>query len=93
MMRSDPVAWLRALGEPRGEAYRTLLRRYHDAYAPLAAAIRRDTLHLIGNSHIDAAWLWPWSETIDVIRETWRSSLKLAELFPGYMKKDSILSM
>jgi alpha-mannosidase len=83
--RPDPVAWLRALGEPRGQAYRALLRRYHETYAPLAAEIRRDTLHLIGNSHIDAAWLWPWSETIDVIRETWRTSLKLAELFPGYM--------
>ncbi|KPK82053.1 MAG: hypothetical protein AMS25_04015 [Gemmatimonas sp. SM23_52] len=74
----DPIVWLRALGKPSGQAYRSLMRRYHDAYAPLAAAIRRDTLHLIGNSHIDAAWLWPWSETIDVIRGTWRTSLKLS---------------
>ncbi|MGD2217289.1 MAG: glycoside hydrolase family 38 C-terminal domain-containing protein, partial [Gemmatimonadales bacterium] len=35
--------------------------------------------------HIDAAWLWPWSETRDVIRDTWRTSLKLAEIFPGYI--------
>jgi alpha-mannosidase len=83
--RPDPIVWLRAFGEPSGRAYRGLMRRYHDAYAPLVAAIRRDTLHLIGNSHIDAAWLWPWSETIDVIRDTWRTSLKLAELFPGYI--------
>ncbi len=83
--RPDPVEWLRARGAPSAAAYRDLLRRYREAYAPLAAEIRRDTLHLIGNSHIDAAWLWPWSETRDVIRETWRTSLKLAEIFPGYI--------
>lgn len=79
----DAHEWLAALGEPAG--YRALLDRYGAAYAPLAAEIKRDTLHLIGNSHIDAAWLWPWSETIDVIRNTWRTSLKLAEIFPGYI--------
>jgi alpha-mannosidase len=81
----DAIAWLRHIGDPGADAYRALVRRYQEAYAPLAAEVRRDTLHLIGNSHIDAAWLWPWSETIDVIRDTWRTSLKLAELFPGYI--------
>jgi alpha-mannosidase len=80
-----PVAreWLAALGDPI--AYRRLIDEYAGSYAPLAAEIRSDTLHLIGNSHIDAAWLWPWSETIEVIRDTWRTSLKLAEIFPGYI--------
>ncbi len=78
----NPIEWLRALG---GEGYRDLAERHRAAYAPLAAEIQRDTLHLIGNSHIDAAWLWPWSETIEVIRDTWRTSLKLAEIFPGYI--------
>jgi alpha-mannosidase len=83
--RPDPLEWLRALGAPATAEYESLLRRYEEAYAPLAAEIRGDTLHLIGNSHIDAAWLWPWSETRDVIRDTWRTSLKLAEIFPGYI--------
>jgi len=78
-----PEVWLRALGAA-GE-YEQLEARYEAAYAPLAAEIRRDTLHLVGNSHIDAAWLWPWSETREVIRNTWRTSLKLAEIFPGYI--------
>ncbi len=78
----DPVVWLRAMSTP---AYPQLLARYEEAYAPLAAEIRADTLHLVGNSHIDAAWLWPWSETREVIRDTWRTSLKLAEIFPGYI--------
>ena len=27
-------------------------------------------MHLTGNSHIDAAWLWPWTETVDVVKRT-----------------------
>jgi alpha-mannosidase len=83
---SRPAAreWLAALGNP-GD-YTELTARYSDAYAPLAAEIRRDTLWLVGNSHIDAAWLWPWSETShDVIPNTWRSSLRIASAFPGYV--------
>jgi len=83
--RPEPAEWLRVRGAPGAAAYQELVRRYREAYAPLASEIRRDTLHLIGNSHIDAAWLWPWSETRDVIRNTWRTSLKLAEIFPGYI--------
>jgi alpha-mannosidase len=82
--RPDAREWLAALGD--GNAYAGLISRYTAAYAPLAAQLHRDTLHLIGNSHIDAAWLWPWSETVgDVIPNTWRTSLKLAAMFPGYV--------
>ena len=81
--RPNARRWLEALGD--ASSYRALMDRYATAYAPLAERIRGDTLHLVGNSHIDAAWLWPWSETIDVIRNTWRTSLKLAEIFPGYI--------
>ena len=82
--RPDAREWLGAIGG--GTAYGRLLDRYTNAYAPLAAELRRDTLHLVGNSHIDAAWLWPWSETEhDVIPNTWRTSLKLAAMFPGYV--------
>jgi alpha-mannosidase len=81
----DAREWLAALGTGDGSAYAALVSRYRQAYAPLSALIRRDTLRLVGNSHIDAAWLWPWSETEEVIRNTWRTSLKLAEMFPGYV--------
>ncbi len=84
--RPDAREWLAALEGADTSLYPRLLERYAAAYAPLAAQIRRDTLHLVGNSHIDAAWLWPWSETsTDVIPNTWRTSLKLAAMFPGYV--------
>jgi alpha-mannosidase len=80
--RPQAAAWLAALGTP---AYAQLLEGAAAGAAEAAAALRRDTLWLVGNSHIDAAWLWRWRETIDVIRDTWRTSLKLAEIFPGYV--------
>jgi alpha-mannosidase len=82
----DARAWLSALESADPSEYARLVQRYAAAYAPAAAEIHRDTLHLVGNSHIDAAWLWPWSETEhEVIPNTWRTSLKLAAMFPGYV--------
>jgi len=31
--------------------------------------------HMIGNAHIDAPWLWPWSEAMSVVLSTFRSAL------------------
>lgn len=42
------------------------------------------TFHLTGNSHIDAAWLWPWTETVDVVRRTFSTALQLMNEHPGY---------
>jgi alpha-mannosidase len=37
-----------------------------------------------GDSHIDAAWLWPRSETIDVVKRTFTSALQLMNEYPDY---------
>ena len=37
-----------------------------------------------GNSHIDAAWLWPWTETVDVVKRTFGTALQLMNEYPGY---------
>ena len=42
------------------------------------------TFHLTGNSHIDAAWLWPWTETVDSVKRTWGTALQLMEEYPDY---------
>ena len=42
------------------------------------------TFHMTGNSHIDAAWLWPWTETVDVVRRTFGTALQLMNEYPGY---------
>ncbi len=52
-----------------------------DALKPLLA---QDTFHLTGNSHIDAAWLWPWTETVDVVKRTFGTALQLMNEYPSY---------
>ena len=49
---------------------KTLLEPYHYA--------------LVGNSHIDAAWLWPWTESVDTVRRTFSTSLQLMQEYPNY---------
>src|ERR1700690_1007765 len=52
-----------------------------DALKPKLAGT---TIRLSGNSHIDAAWLWPWTETVDVVRRTFTTALQLMNEYPAY---------
>src|SRR5579859_4998890 len=46
--------------------------------------LKRFTIRAIGNSHIDMAWLWPWTETVDVVRNTFQSVLDLMREYPDF---------
>jgi alpha-mannosidase len=50
----------------------------------LRPLLQQATLHLTGNSHIDAAWLWPWTETVDVVKRTFGTALQLMYEYPEY---------
>ena len=50
----------------------------------LKPLLRETTAHLTGNSHIDAAWLWPWTETVDVVKRTFGTALQLMNEYPDY---------
>jgi alpha-mannosidase len=50
----------------------------------LEPLLQKATFHLSGNSHIDAAWLWPWTETVDVVKRTYGTALQLMYEYPGY---------
>jgi len=52
-----------------------------DSAKPL---LQQTSLRMSGNSHIDAAWLWPWTETVDVVRRTFGTALQLMEEYPQY---------
>lgn len=75
-------ALLAAALKPDKRDYLALTQEWLGRLAPAAARIRRDTVALTGNSHIDAAWLWRWPETVDVVRNTWRSATKLMRKYP-----------
>ena len=50
----------------------------------LKPMLQQTTLHLTGNSHIDAAWLWPWTETVDTVKRTFGTALQLMNEYPEY---------
>jgi alpha-mannosidase len=47
--------------------------------------VKQFRIRAIGNSHIDMAWLWPWTETVEVVRNTYRSALNLMDEYPGFI--------
>ena len=52
----------------------------------------RDLLHIIGHSHIDAAWLWPWTDSADVVLTTFRSALDRMHEFPEFCYSHSSIA-
>ncbi|MFM7426277.1 MAG: alpha-mannosidase, partial [Elainella sp.] len=49
---------------------------------PLSQIPKQRQLQLLGNAHLDMAWLWPLSETWQVAERTFRSVLDLQKDFP-----------
>jgi len=76
-----------ATGDARTQAEAKLdasLKAAQSQLEPLRPLLSTATIHLTGNSHIDAAWLWPWTEAVDVVRRTFGTALQLMNEYPGY---------
>jgi alpha-mannosidase len=46
--------------------------------------LQQFSIRLVGNSHIDMAWLWPWTETVEVVRNTFQSVLDLMREYSDF---------
>ncbi len=77
---------LDAHDQAKFDASLTSARGKLSALKPL---LQKVTLHLTGNSHIDAAWLWPWTETVDVVKRTFGTALQLMYEYPQYTYSQS----
>ena len=51
---------------------------------PINSWMKQFTVRLVGNAHIDMAWLWPWTETVEVVRDTFRTALQLMDEYPAF---------
>jgi len=60
------------------------LRQAQSQLQPLNAWLKQFTVRAVGNSHIDMAWLWPWTETVEVVRNTFQSVLDLMREYPDF---------
>jgi alpha-mannosidase len=50
----------------------------------LRPALQQAEMVLNGQSHIDAAYRWPWTEGVDVVHRTFGTALQLMDEYPTY---------
>lgn len=50
----------------------------------MAGGAKKRVLHIIGHSHIDAAWRWPWRDGSNTVLTTMRSALDRMKETPGF---------
>jgi alpha-mannosidase len=73
-----------ALNKKDQQRFDASLKEAQQALEPLKPTLQQADMHLTGNSHIDAAWLWPWTETVDVVHRTFGTAAQLMNEYPTY---------
>jgi len=84
LARAAKAVDLAGLREARQQAFDDSLDSAHSALLELKPDLQGTSVSLTGNAHIDAAWLWPWTETVDVVRRTFGTALQLMHEYPQY---------
>ena len=75
---------MNALKAADQRAFDASLRKAQGILSELHPALSEAKVDLAGNAHIDAAWLWPRTETVDVVRRTFTTALQLMNEYPDY---------
>ena len=75
---------LTALAAGNQAAFDASLKKAQGILDGLHGEMQEAKIDLVGNAHIDAAWLWPRSETIDVVKRTYSTALQLMNEYPDY---------
>jgi alpha-mannosidase len=75
---------LGALKRANQQAFDASLEKAQSALEEMKPLLGGTQVRLSGNAHIDAAWLWPWTETVDVVRSTFATALQLMDEYPDY---------
>jgi alpha-mannosidase len=66
------------------ESVQSLIHQVHESLGHEHPEMRKYTGHLVGHAHIDFQWLWEWSETVQVCKDTFGQALKFMDEFPGF---------
>ena len=67
--------------QPRFDAS---LKRANVAITSLKPLLTQATVLETGDSHIDAAWLWPVTDAVDTVKRTWATAVQLMQEYPWY---------
>jgi alpha-mannosidase len=73
-----------ALDKADQQAFDTSLRDAWSKLEVLRPYMKQFSIAAVGNSHIDMAWLWPWTETVEVVRNTFGTALQLMREYPDF---------
>ena len=74
----------KALDAGQQEAFDASINKAKADLEPVSKSLGQVSFHETGNSHIDAAWTWPWTETVDVVRRTFDTAANLMRQYPFY---------
>ena len=75
---------LAAISKSNWNAFADALSAYDQPVDKFSQLLQQNRIHFVGNAHIDLAWLWPWTETVEVCRETFANALELMEAHPDF---------
>jgi len=84
LVAAIPTVNLAALDAKDQNKFDESLKAAHSKLEALLPLEQQFTYHETGNAHIDAAWLWPWTETVDVVKRTFSTALQLMDEYPDY---------
>jgi alpha-mannosidase len=73
-----------ALDHGDAAAFTHSLEAAHRALQPVNDWMKQFTVRVVGNAHIDMAWLWPWTETVEVVKDTFTTALQLMKEYPDF---------
>ena len=80
---------MQSLDQGNAAAFDDSLRKAQTILAPLEPLLKSATIHMVGNSHMDAAWMWPWTETVETVRQTLGTAVQLMNEYPQYTYSQS----
>jgi len=78
-----------ALDRGDQQAFKRSMQLASEKLQPLGDWMKQFTVRAVGNAHIDMAWLWPWTETVEVVRNTYSTVLQLMREYPGFIYAQS----
>jgi alpha-mannosidase len=82
--RAAKAVDLGALRQAQQPVFDASLESAHKILLELKPELQAASVVSTGNAHIDAAWLWPWTETVDVVHRTFATALQLMHEYQQY---------
>lgn len=73
---------LKALRQGNLSEAKASLLKFYQQTKPVSQFSNKYEIAVVGNSHIDLAWLWRWRETVEVAKETFSAIMDNMEEYP-----------